>query len=270
MSPQPRHRTVPGTGGNWHIYPGGRRVFVRKPAGAAMGGGKVGPAAAGVATRAPLTPGQQNTLSTLENAYTSLSPQERLRVGGARMKPAAKPAGSAAAPGAASTRPVDPGFLQEGAAISKAYEQQVAGVTQQRQAGVAEWGLGEDLKFDPNNPLSKAALLKKNYDATRKVTGLGMGAGGGLYSGAYQSGQNAINRAQVGEEDQLQKNFTEFLRQNSADYATAGTDYGAAMGRAESDRMGRINENPLYEPTSNLAPGATGKPKKPKKKKGRR
>src|SRR4051794_1625091 len=84
----PRYTTQPGNGGEWHIYPGGRRVFVRKQA-----------------PRASINP-----------------PPPRARPGAPRATPPPPPAP------AVNPAPPDPTYDAQVGALSKAYESDVAGI----------------------------------------------------------------------------------------------------------------------------------------------
>lgn len=148
-----------------------------------------------------------------------------------------------------------------------------ANLAGQRTAGLIDYGYNESgpidpltghgaLQFDPNNPFSKAAQLKRNYDISRRSTGYSSATSGGLYSGGYQTGQNAENYNQLKDQDELQKSLYAFLAQNYGDTAQAGVDYTTAGSTAYGDMMGRIRTNPLYEPTAGTTPGS-GKGGKP-------
>ena len=132
-------------------------------------------------------------------------------------------------------------------------------------------GAGGALAFDPNNPFSKAALLKRTYDQRRRSTGGQMAAAGQLYAGAYQSGQDVVNRGQLQDTDVLQTNLQAFLARNTGQRGAAETTYQTGVGQAEAARLARLEEleNPLYEPETDLpaAPAGFSKPKaKPKPK----
>lgn len=140
-------------------------------------------------------------------------------------------------------------------------DQALANATQQRTGGLLDYGYNEDpntggLSFDVNNPFSRAALLKKNFDTDRSRTAQTMGAGGQLYSGAFQNSQDLINRGQLQGEDTLQKSLASFLLANTGATARAGIGYQTAAQRAESARQGRVLSNPLYSPDVTAADAA--------------
>jgi hypothetical protein len=159
--------------------------------------------------------------------------------------------------------PPDAGFQADMAAAAQKRAQTEAAVNQQRQAELIGAGYTETnvdpntgvgtLAFDPNDPFSKAALLKKNYDASRARTAQQMGSGGGLYAGSFQQAQDIGNRGQVQAESGLQDSLFSFLARNSGAFKQAGIDEQTAGIRADADRMGRIATNPLYQP-SDAAP----------------
>ena len=128
------------------------------------------------------------------------------------------------------------------------------------------------LAYDPNNPFSKATVMKQTYDTNRRSTRQSMGAGGQLYSGAFQNAQDLINRNQLQSEDAQQKALAAFLARNTGQAAEANTGYELAAAQAYADRVARFQSNPLYDPATAdntpaaaaaVAPGAAAKPSTP-------
>jgi hypothetical protein len=159
--------------------------------------------------------------------------------------------------GAPLAAPPDAAYDDEVAGLGRQRDSTLTGLTQARTAGLLDYGFSEDpatkaLAFDPNNPFSKAALLKKNYDTSRRSTGQSMGASGQLYSGAYQNAQDLTNRNQLGAENTLQSSLTSWLAQNTGSAAKAGTDYELGVARADGSRTARAGDSPLYAPTADL------------------
>lgn len=184
---------------------------------------------------------------------------------------AAAPGGAAAAPTGETALPVDPSYLAAYNAATSRRDTSLAGLAQQRSSGLSDYGFNEGsydpsaagfgaLTVDPNNPFSKAALLKQTYDRSRRATGQTMAAGGGLYAGSYQNAQDAVNRGQLGAEDTLQKSLERFLAQNTRSYAQAGTDFNNTVAGAQADSISRFTSNPNYNPspqqTAAAAPAA--------------
>lgn len=134
-------------------------------------------------------------------------------------------------------------------------DQTLAAVRQGRTGGLLDYGYNEDptsgaLSFDVNNPFSRAALLKKNFDTDRAKSAQSMGSGGQLYAGAFQNAQDATFRNQLGAEDSLQKSLINMLARNTQAKTQAGTDFETAAGQAYGDRVGRFQNNPLYDPAT--------------------
>jgi hypothetical protein len=182
------------------------------------------------------------------------------------------PVGPAATRPRRRCRPTPPSRPTWGRRSSAA--QTEAAVNQNRQAELIGAGFTETnidpklgvgtLAFNPNDPFSKAALLKKNYDASRARTAQQMGSGGGLYTGAYQQAQDIGNRGQVQAESALHDSLFSFLSRNTGAFKQAGSDEELAGIRADSDRMGRIDTNPLYEPSdARPAPAPKAPPARP-------
>jgi hypothetical protein len=157
------------------------------------------------------------------------------------------------APAAPSPVPFNPNVLPPDAA----YEQQIgalgaqrdttlAGLATQRQGGLLDYGYTQDqsggLAFDPNNPYSRAAVLKRHYDESRRGTGTSLAAQGQLYSGAYQTAQDYGNQQELQSSDALQKQLLAFLGRNTAAGAQAGSAYETGVGAAGSDRLSRAIE----------------------------
>jgi hypothetical protein len=188
------------------------------------------------------------------------------------VKPVVKP--KPVRPVGPAATPADATFQADMGAAQRARAQTEAAVNQNRQAELIGAGFTETnidpklgvgtLAFNPNDPFSKAALLKKNYDASRARTAQQMGSGGGLYTGAYQQAQDIGNRGQVQAESALHDSLFSFLSRNTGAFKQAGSDEELAGIRADSDRMGRIDTNPLYEPSdARPAPAPKAPPARP-------
>jgi hypothetical protein len=161
--------------------------------------------------------------------------------------------------------PPDASFTAEIEGLGKTYRSDLVGNTEGRKRGLSDYGFTEDettggLTFDANNPFSRAALLKKNYDTQRARTGQTMAMSGNLYSGAGQHSQDLVNVDQLGAEDTLQKSLGEFLLGNTDSRRRIGEDYASGLRQADESRVGRINDNPLYSPTASAADAAAVTP----------
>jgi hypothetical protein len=185
----------------------------------------------------------------------------KLPAGGA---PAA-PAAPAAPQYSLSNLPPDASYDAALAALARQRDQQLAAATQARTSTLQDYGFNEGaggaLNFDPNNPFSKAALLKKTYDQNRASTRQSLSAGGQMYSGAFQNAQDLVNRNELQSSDALQKALTRFLAQNTQQRAEIGTGFETAAQQAFGDRIGRFQSNPLYMPAASdpgSAPAAAG------------
>lgn len=178
----------------------------------------------------------------------------------------AVPAAPAAPQYSLSNLPVDATYDQQVAALQRQRDNTLAALTQQRTSSLSNYGFTEGpngtLAFDPNNPFSQAALLKKNYDTNRRSTGQTLAAGGQMYSGAFQNAQDLINRNQLQSEDSLSKQVLNFLMRNTSAATEARTGYETAAGQAYGDRLSRFQSNPNYDPASGApdAPGAAPAP----------
>jgi hypothetical protein len=179
----------------------------------------------------------------------------------------------------AAPAPQDPALLPPDAryvgqinALTNTRDTTLAGLTGERTRGLSEYGFTEDASgqpiYDPSNPFSKATLLKQSYDRSRAQARQSMGAGGQLYSGAFQNQQDYINRNQLQSEDALQKSLIDFLARNTGAQTAARGAFVGGENEAMADLVARSAENPLYSPTSGIqgpAPAPAAAPKvKPK------
>jgi hypothetical protein len=161
--------------------------------------------------------------------------------------------------------PPDAGYEQQIGALGRTRDDTLAGLSAQRSQGLLDYGYNEAtggaLSFDPNNPFSRAALMKQSYDRSRASSGISMANAGQLYAGSYQNAQDFLNGNQLQGEDSLQKSLIRFLAGNTQAQGRAGTNYELGAGQAYGDRVGRASSNPLYTPTADApAPMAAPAP----------
>lgn len=198
-----------------------------------------------------------------------ISGWQNIRVGGkplggtrvpAASAPSAVPVAPAVSQYSLSNLPPDASYDAAIAGLQRQRGDTLAGLTQARTSGLSDYGFQEGpngaLTFDPNNPFSKAAVMKKSYDTNRRSNAQSLGAGGQQYSGAFQNAQDLVNRNQVQGEDALQKSLIGFLARNTQGVTQANTGYETAAGQAYGDRVSRFGENPLYDPASAQQPVA--------------
>jgi len=149
--------------------------------------------------------------------------------------------------------PPDPLYDAQIGQIGRQRDDTLAELAGGRSRGLADYGYvegpGGSLRFDVNNPFSKAALLKRLHDTQRRSVGQQMGSGGQLYSGAYQNAQDLSSRNQLQAQDSLQKSLQAFLAQNTAARTRARTGYETQAQIYGAERTSRIADNPLYDPT---------------------
>jgi hypothetical protein len=186
-------------------------------------------------------------------------------------KPPAPPAPSggspAGAPGApqgftvaTSTLPPDPTYDVQIGALGKTRDDTIAGLVQQRGAGLQSYGYTEDptshaIAFDPNNPYSQAALLRKHYQQAKTGNTTSYAASGQLYAGSLQNAQNASTDQFNAGDDAIKKAVENFLANNTTAQTSAGDTYDYNAGLAMGDRVGRVPDNPLYAPVAGANAG---------------
>jgi hypothetical protein len=186
--------------------------------------------------------------------------------------PAAPTPAPVAAPVAPLAPPPDATYEQQVATYRRNRDDQLAALATGRQTGLSDYGYNATfdptgavtgLSVDPNNPFSKAALLKRTFDQSRKANVTGFANQGQLYSGALQTTQDESQRSQAQGEDAQQKSLIQFLTQNLGSQKKAQTDFDTNVAAAESDRLSRIADSPLYSPSQDTPAGAAvaaGKP----------
>lgn len=173
-------------------------------------------------------------------------------------QPAAPVAPAAPTPRGPLALPPDPVYDASEAAARSNRDTSLAGLSQQRTGQLIGYGYSEDpvsgaLAFNPLDPFSKASLLKKTYDQSRARTAQSMGSTGGLYAGAFQQGQDIVNRGQVQGEDALQRSLTSWLAQNTAGRQRAQTKYETDVSTAAGASAGRASTSPLYSPEADIS-----------------
>lgn len=153
---------------------------------------------------------------------------------------------TAPAPAKPAVLPPDASYDQSIAALTRQRDTSLAGLATQRQQGFLNYGYTQDaggnLAFDPTNPYSQAAILKRNYEQSRAGTGINLAAQGQLYSGAYQNAQDYSNQQELQGSDALQKQMLAFLSKNTADASATGSQFEVGVGQAGSDRLARAIE----------------------------
>lgn len=135
--------------------------------------------------------------------------------------------------------PIDPIYDQQVGAAQRTRDDTLSALAQQRNAGLSSFGYTADLQFDPNNPFSQAALLKRSYDQARRATTTSIAARGGLYSGSLQNAQADVNHRQGQSEDALKRRLVEFLTKNTNAATTAKNDYETKVAQYGADSLNR-------------------------------
>lgn len=157
--------------------------------------------------------------------------------------------------------PPDAGYEATIAGLASQRDSKIAGLGQQRQQGLLQYGYteapGGALGFDPTNPFSQAAVLKRNYDQARTGNTTNYAARGQLYAGSLQTAQDETNRGESQASDTLQKQLGAFLARNTQARFTAGSDYDLGVGQALGDAINRAPSNPAYTPVTDATQAAT-------------
>lgn len=171
-----------------------------------------------------------------------------------------------------SVLPLDPIFQAQLGGAQRTRDDQLAQFTSSRPRLLADYGYqatGYDssgaptgLAFDPNNPFSRAALMKRSFDQSKAGTTTTLAARGQHLSGAHARAQrsNEFNYQQGS--DSLQKALTNALVDVASGERTANTSYETTAGLARGEALDRAKSNPLTQPPAPPA-NAGGNPYRP-------
>jgi hypothetical protein len=148
--------------------------------------------------------------------------------------------------------PVDPSYEGQVAALARQRDDTLLGLAGQRTQGLQDYGYTQAptgaLTFDPSNPFSRAALLRKNYMEGKQGTQTGMAARGQLYSGALQTAQAANDTGFNQGENSLQRALLAFLTSNQGAQNRARSGFETGVAQAMADRVLRAQQDLANNP----------------------
>lgn len=163
-----------------------------------------------------------------------------------------------------SNLPLDPTYDAQVGGLTKTRDTTLAGIKQQRTGTLLDYGYTESgdaskptIAFDPSNPNSVAAQMKKRYDQAKAGNTNSMASRGLLYSSALTNAQGATDSGYSTASDQLQKKLIAFLLQNTNAQTQAQTDFETGAGAAFGDRVSRATAASAANtsaPTSDASP----------------
>lgn len=124
---------------------------------------------------------------------------------GRPVSPIAKPVGAPAVPAVAPTLPWDAQYNLASSGAERNYGNKLAGLGAQRVIAQQNYGIDPGFNDYANNPYSRAALLRKAYEANSQGDTTSYAARGQLYAGSlvnaqaadqsdYNQGYNALNK----------------------------------------------------------------------------
>jgi hypothetical protein len=152
-----------------------------------------------------------------------------------------------------SVLPPDAGYEASVAALQQNRDQTQAQLANQKQQGLLNYGydyVNGTLTYDPKNPYSQAAMLKRQFDQAQAGNTTSYAARGQLYAGSLQNAQNNTAFQSGQANDALMKNLQAFIAKNAGDQASTLTNYELGLGQAEGARLDRASSNPLYQPSA--------------------
>ena len=164
--------------------------------------------------------------------------------------------------GGPSVLPPDASYEQQVGLLGKQHDIDTAGLQQAKQQALLQYGYTQDasgnLAFDPSNPFSQAAMLKRSYDQGQAGNTNSYAARGQLYSGALQNAQNETGFQYQKSNNTLSNALQAFLAQNTGGLAQADLNYQSGLSGAASTRVQNAANNPLYQPSAvpDAAPAA--------------
>lgn len=162
------------------------------------------------------------------------------------VKPAAAPATASTPLGpqavaAPSVLPPDANYDATIANSQAGHDINAADLARQRQGAFLSYGYTQDaagnLAFDPTNPFSQSALLKRQYDQAQRGNTNSYAARGQLYSGALTSAKAGNELGYQQTTDALQKALTRLLVGIARGEGAARTDYETGVAQARGQRM---------------------------------
>jgi hypothetical protein len=181
--------------------------------------------------------------------------------------PAAAAAAAAPAPVtfanlAPSQLPIDPAYEAQVAALARQRDDTLLSLAGQRTQNLQEYGFTQAptgaIAFDPSNPFSRAALLRKNYQESKQGTQTGYAARGQLYAGALQTAQAANDTGFNQNENSLERALIGFLTNNQGAQNRARSAFESSVAQAMADRVMRAQQdlanNPPVVPDAGAAP----------------
>jgi hypothetical protein len=166
--------------------------------------------------------------------------------------------GSVPPPGFTATQnnlPPDPVYQAAIGALLGTEGNTLAGLTQQRGAYLSGAGYTEDptthaIAYDPNNPYSQAALLRKSYQQAKAGNTNSYADAGQGYAGSLQNAQNASTDKFNTSDNALTNAVINFLANNTIQQNAAVTDYNTGAAGALGTSVQAAPNNPLYSPAS--------------------
>lgn len=141
----------------------------------------------------------------------------------------------------------------------KDYEFTMGGLQKKEDRGRQEFGFDTQGNIDPNNPFSRAALLKRSYDQSVKGNTNSYAAQGQLYAGSLQRAQNETRFGFEEGLHGLKTGFDDFIDSIAQGRLQAGRERDRGTSGTAAERVRRATETrpgPSTVPTTPEAPAA--------------
>lgn len=162
--------------------------------------------------------------------------------------PAAAPPVTASGVPADKPLPFDAQYDAEVGNAAKNRDVTLAGIGRERNDALATYGYTGTFdqsgnlvgrQFDPNNPFSRAALLKRTYDQTSRGNVNRMAVRGQLNAGSFQNLKNNTDFGYMQGEDANQKSLNALIGSLIGRQQAANTSYDSAVVQAGGSRLAR-------------------------------
>lgn len=144
--------------------------------------------------------------------------------------------------------PFDAQYDAEVGAAGRSRDTTLAGISRERNDALATYGYTgtfdangnlTDRQFDPSNPFSRAALLKRTYDQSSRGNVNRMAVRGQLNAGSFQNLKNNTDFGYMQGEDANQKSLNALIGSLIGRQQAANTSYDSAVVQAGGSRLAR-------------------------------
>lgn len=159
------------------------------------------------------------------------------------------PASNPAVPSDPGAVPKDAVYNAQAANYARDRDNTLAGIAREQNQALAEYGYTGRFDaagnltgrtVDPNNPFSRAALLKRNYDQRSGANTNSYASRGLLQSGAYSAAKDRTDFENLRGINENERNFDALIGSLIGRTAAAHTNYDTGITQAGADNLARL------------------------------